>query len=324
MPVHLNGQNTTESQPTSPLDTADRPIDLAKLSRRSFIAACLAGCSQAALPSVPPMAPEPLAKKPERRGETWALLADPHISRKLDRKFGLSCMADNLRRVVDEVGPLAPDQLLVNGDIGYMHGRTEDYAAFLELVSPLRAIPTHLTLGNHDHRGRFVQSLPVAHDVAVSEKAVSSQRINDHRWLFLDSLDETHSVRGSLGPAQRAWLENCLNDDPHTPTILCLHHNPDLSPVGLTDYDEFERLVLPRRQVKLVLFGHTHIFRTWQTDGLHFVNLPAIGFRLRPLTSLGWMAANVEPDRAWLTFHGITGKELENGVEKELRWRSYS
>lgn len=318
MPVHLDS-NVSElsTEPAASFDPVERSIDLWRITRRSFIAACLAGCSQAALPTLPPA-------RPERRGETWALLADPHVSRKLDRRFGLSCMADNLRRAVDEVGELNPDQILVNGDIGYMHGRTADYAAFLELVSPLRAIPTHLTLGNHDHRGRFMKSLPVSHDAAVSEKAVSSQRINDHRWLFLDSLDEMHSVRGSLGPAQRSWLQERLDADPRTPTIVCLHHNPDLSPVGMTDYDEFQRLVLPRRQVKLVLFGHTHIFRTWETEGLHFVNLPALGFRLRPGTSLGWMTANFEPDGARLTFRGIDRQQKDDGVVNELRWRSFA
>lgn len=315
MPVHLNNLDTQPPVPT--LDRLDRPINLAKLSRRSFIAACIAGCSQAVLPSGPPV-------RPKRRAETWALLSDVHISAKPERRFGRACMTENLRRAVNEIVDLRPDQLLFNGDIGYMRGRAGDYAAFLKLIGPLRdrAMPAHLTLGNHDHRGRFMQALPVANDSAVAEKAVSARRINGRQWLFLDSLERTQAVRGSLGQTQLAWLQERLDADPQTPTIVCLHHNPDRSPVGLKDYDEFQKLVLPRRQIKLVLFGHTHLFRTWETDSLHFVNLPALGFRLQPGASLGWISANFEPDGARLTFRGIDRQQRDDRVVKELRWRS--
>ncbi len=318
MPVHLNSNiSEPNSGPSASSDAADHPVDLWKITRRSFIAACLAGCSQAVLPSAE-------TKRPERRGETWALLSDVHISAKPERRFGRACMTENLRQAVDEIVDLRPDQLLFNGDIGYMRGRADDYAAFLKLTDPLRdrRMPTHLTLGNHDHRQRFMQALSVENDSAVAEKAVSIRRINNRQWLFLDSLERTQAIRGSLGQSQLAWLQERLDADPTTPTIVCLHHNPDHSPVGLKDYDEFQKLVLPRRQVKLVLFGHTHIFRMWETDGLHFVNLPALGFRLQPGTSLGWMSANFEPDGARLVFRGIDRKQKDDGTVKELRWRN--
>lgn len=319
MPVHFKSISDELNLMTAAAssDVADRSVNLLKLTRRSFIAACLAGCSQAVLPSAP-------SRRPGRRGETWALLSDVHISAKPERRFGRACMTENLCRAVDEIVELQPDQLLFNGDVAYMRGRSDDYAAFLKLIGPLhdRRMPAHLTLGNHDHRQRFMQSLPVENDSAVAEKAVSARRINGRQWLFLDSLERTQAIRGSLGPTQLAWLRERLDAGPPTPTIICLHHNPDLSPVGLKDYDEFQKLVLPRRQVKLVLFGHTHIFRTWETDGLHFVNLPALGFRLQPGASLGWISANFEPGGARLTFRGIDRQQRDDGVMKELRWRS--
>ena len=318
MPVHLYNRDLSNSHGAAPLKPFDKPFDFWKISRRSFIAGCLAGCGRLALSS------KAFAAPPQQRAETWALLSDVHISAKLDRTFAASCMAINLRQAVAELIDLNPDQLLFNGDVGYMRGRAEDYAAFLKLIAPLqgRGVPAHLTLGNHDHRTRFMQSLPVQNDAAVAEKAVSARRINGRQWLFLDSLERTQAIRGS-SPGTSRGCER-LDADSQTPTIVCLHHNPDLSPVGLKDYDEFQRLVLPRRQVKLILFGHTHIFRAWETEGLHFVNLPALGFRLRPDTSLGWMSANFEPDGAKLTFRGVNRRQKDDGVVKELHWRSYT
>lgn len=129
-------------------------------------------------------------------------------------------------------------------------------------------------------------------------------------------------MRGSLGPGQRNWLTRQL-DAATTPAIVCVHHNPERSFVGLKDTDELLRILLPRRRVKLVLFGHTHQFRVWQTDGLHFVNLPATGFRFfDPAVSLGWVRARIRPDEMRLEFCGVSVHEPDHGVTHHLVWRS--
>lgn len=232
-------------------------------------------------------------------------------------------MATHLQAVLSKVQALHPDQVLVNGDVAFTRGEVNDYAAFMEMIKPLRdkQLPLHLTLGNHDVRTRFASALPIQDDKAVNAKVMSSRRMGNHQWMFLDSLEKTRKVRGSLGEDQLSWLKRRLDAD-KSPTIICLHHNPDRSSVGLKDYEEFQDLILPRRQVKLVVFGHTHLFRTWQTDGLHFVNLPAVGFRLRPGTSLGWMSGRFKSGGAQLAFHGVSGRDRDDGAVRNLRWRT--
>ena len=140
------------------------------------------------------------------------------------------------------------------------------------------------------------------------------------KWLFLDSLQEVNAVRGSLGMMQRMWLIKLLEAD-EAPAIVCVHHNPERSLVGLTDAEEFLDIVLPRRRVKLVLFGHTHEYRTWNRDGLHFVNLPATGYAFRPDARLGWLLARVRRDGMEYEFRGIGGGASAGGGKRELEWR---
>src|ERR1041385_3357135 len=240
-------------------------------------------------------------------------------------------MAAHLQTVLDRVQKLQPDHILINGDVSYTRGEPDDYTAFMDLIKPLRdkQMPLHLTLGNHDRRDRFCTALPILDQKsnmqpggAVEAKVVSSRRMGNHQWIFLDSLEKTRATRGSLGEKQLAWLQRRLDSDKSTPTIICLHHNPDRSPVGLKDYEAFQQTVLSRRQVKLVVFGHTHIFRTWQTDGLHFVNLPAVGFRLEPGSSFGWMSGRFKTGGTQLVFHGVSHKDRDDGAIRNLTWRA--
>ena len=307
MPLHLNSPPSADER-----QSAHWPSDAAKLTRRSFLALCIAGCSQ--------------IRRPARQGrheDTWALISDTHISSSLDWTIRGSCMATNLQRVIDDVVSASPDHVLFNGDLAFAKGEHGDYGVFRDLITPLqdRGTPLHLTLGNHDHRARLVESLGQTADTALTDKVVSALSVGGVRWLLLDSLERVDGIRGSLGPEQRAWLSRQLNSNA-APAIVCVHHNPEPSFVGLRDFEEFLRIVLPRRHVKLVLFGHTHRFRVWQTDGLHFVNLPAVGFWFNPRASLGWVLARVGQGGMRLELRGVSSREQDHGATRDLAWRS--
>src|SRR5262249_41559370 len=106
------------------------------------------------------------------------------------------------------------------------------------------------------------------------------------------------------------------------PALVCVHHNPEESLVGLKDTAELLAILKPRRRVKLVLFGHTHEFRVWQSDGLHFVNLPATSYPFAPDASLGWLRAEITTTGMRIEFRGISGREPEHGSTRELEWRA--
>ncbi|MCC6361563.1 MAG: metallophosphoesterase [Phycisphaerales bacterium] len=285
----------------------------ARLTRRSFLALIVAGCTRV----------HPHRETAEPLSTTWAFLSDPHISGDRGAQVRGDCMAENLSRVVREVSARMPQHILFNGDLAYEIGESADYRAFSELTAPLRsqAEAVHLTLGNHDNRKQLLAGLRVDRSAVIAEKSVGVRLIGGHEWFFLDSLREVNEVQGSLGSNQIDWLAERLDNGSY-PAVVCVHHNPDSSLWGLIDSKAFLETVLPRRRVKLVLCGHTHFYRYWETEGLHFVNLPAVGYRLfNPNASLGWISAVVAPDAVELEFRGVTGAEPEQGTRLRLAWR---
>jgi 3',5'-cyclic-AMP phosphodiesterase len=312
MPLHLNSSidsDVDENQGQPPASWQSR------FTRRSFLALAAAACACRKQYSPAP---------PPSSEQTWALISDTHIGATVKARARGSCMAANLRKVIRDVVDVRPDQVLFNGDVAQASGESADYATFSTLIAPLRTagFPVHLALGNHDHRGRFCDSLHVAGDSTCPEKSVSAMVAGGVRWLLLDSLGAGNGIQGSLGAAQREWLTRQLDDRPASATIVCVHHNPDIPLVGLTDAREFLGIVRPRRQVKLVMFGHTHQYRLWQTDGLHFLNLPAAGYRFKPGSSLGWIRATTTISGIKLTFRGIDARQRDHGAVRELAWRT--
>ena len=310
MPFHL-----FDSDPSPQLFADSQPF-LSTLTRRSFLAALIAaGCSSGgSRPRIPTS---------RRAEESWALISDTHIcSDPLTTNRG-GCMAANLQRVVRQVVDVAPDHALINGDLAFAQGHSSDYTTFSRTISPIlcAGVPVHLTLGNHDDRQNFLTSVDVTRDRALENKFVSDFETGPVRWLMLDSLDKVNEVRGSLGTAQRDWLANRLDAEPRMPTIICMHHNPDPFVVGLRDTAQLMDIIVPRRQVKAVVYGHTHVYNVWQQEGLHFINLPAVAYRLNPSAALGWVLATMKGDGMLLQFRNleVNAPSIEDEM---LHWRT--
>lgn len=254
----------------------------------------------------------------------WALLADAHISSARDKAVRGANMAKNLARAVDGVRTVAIDAVVVNGDMAFEDGEPRDYAAFRELLRPVSeaGTPLHLTLGNHDHRAHAATAFGLDVSRPVAGRCVSRVLAHGRRFVFLDSLEPSMRVPGRLGSAQLAWLRAALDEKSAPPTVVFVHHNPDDGMLGLLDGAEFRRVLVERRCVKAVLFGHTHAYRTWVEEGLHFVNLPATGYRFKPDATLGWMLARWRDDGAELEFRAIDPTDPFHGQRVRLDWRA--
>lgn len=298
------------------------PLHLAPLTRRHFLRRTLAaGAGVLALPSLRAAGADP---------DRWALLSDTHIAGDAATiKRGVD-LAAHLRATVAEVRGLAtaPAGLIVNGDCALDAGLTGDYATFLDLLAPLRdaAVPLHFTLGNHDERNVFWTSLngsrPPAPPLASKHIAiVETPRAN---WFLLDSLEVTRQTPGRLGDEQRAWLAQALDMRPGKPALLVVHHNPVApqgKPSGLLDTAELLSLVLPRRQVKAIFYGHTHAWRLAEQDGLHLVNLPAVAYPFAPTEVTGWVDCRLRDGGASLEMRAHDTNHAAHGKVTELRWR---
>jgi 3',5'-cyclic AMP phosphodiesterase CpdA len=230
-------------------------------------------------------------------------------------------MAENLRAVVAEIlaqrqPPLAA---MIDGDLALTDGQDGDYHTLLQLVDPLRAarIPLYLGLGNHDDRAHFRNVLNVEPraDTEVVDKQVGVVDGPDLRLVILDSLDRVNVTPGVLGERQLRWLAQVLDAGTKTPTLVFVHHNLADAPSALL------AVLASRRQVKVVLFGHTHTWARSRHDGLHLVNLPAVAYPFADDQRLGWCRFSPTAEGAEIVFHRLGEERTDDRPVARLKWR---
>jgi 3',5'-cyclic AMP phosphodiesterase CpdA len=132
----------------------------------------------------------------------------------------------------------------------------------------------------------------------------------------------TNVTPGQLGKPQRSWLASYLDANASKNLVVFVHHDPDAdSDNGLVDAEALLAILRPRRSVKALLFGHTHEYRRDQQDGLHLINLPAVGYNFSDPYPVGWVDATFSPRGGALKLHAIAGERRDDGKIAELPWR---
>lgn len=300
------------------------PIHLAPINRRRFLARTLTAAAGLAL--APPLVAAQKATEPD----FWALLSDTHIA--ADRaRFAHGCnMADHLTAVTRDL--LAQDTLpagvFVTGDCAYEEGLTGDYAAFTGLIRPLRedGMTVHLMLGNHDNRERFWDALAFEKNAPrpLADRQTAMAPANRANWYMLDSLEKTHSTPGLLGEEQLHWLARSLDANQDKPALILVHHNPGMLGKidGLRDTEALFKVLRPRKQVKIVIYGHTHDWHIRRDEsGIHMVNLPPTAYVFEGNKPSGWVRATLGDDRMQIELRCVDPKHPLNGETKTLFWR---
>lgn len=298
------------------------PLTLSALSRRQFLAAT----AVTAWSATTLHAEESPAADPNR----FILMADTHIPSMPDVEVRGVKMHDNFVQAAKEV--LALQQrasfAMILGDCAYLEGKEEDYALLVKLLEPLRAagLPIHCALGNHDHRERFWAALPAddSQDKSVDAKHVMVVKTPKANWFLLDSLEGTNKTPGVLGEMQLTWLGKLLDTESDRPAIVCVHHNPDLKPMpgGLVDTQLLYDLLLPRKQVKALFYGHSHNWEIKEQEGLHLINLPPVAYTFAATKPSGFVEAEVQDDAIQLTLHALAKDHPEHGKQTKLTWRT--
>ncbi len=256
-----------------------------------------------------------------------ALMSDTHVPEDPENAYRGFFPYRNLREGVRQVREAAPDLLVVTGDLARLEGHPGDYRTMRDLLVPLASkVPVAMALGNHDVRENFLKAFPdgPGDRMPVRGKYVLVIEHPMMRLVLLDSLVFTNlaPALGLLGKAQREWLEGFLRDHTDKPVFLFLHHTLDDSDGSLADADRFLRIVTPSRHVKAVFYGHSHVYSIQQQEGLHLVNLPAMGYNFREKDPVGWVEAGLSARGARLTLHTVAGSHARNGEEIQLNWRN--
>jgi len=263
--------------------------------------------------------------------DSWALLSDTHLSENRDEIKNDVNMFKNLEQVSAEIRGLSsrPAGLLVNGDLALLDGKPGDYQLLSEMMSSVAGadIPVHLSMGNHDHRENFWQAFA---DAKAPNPAVQSRQITlietpRVNWLLLDSLVTTNTTPGKLGEEQIKWLAAALDARSDKPAIVMVHHNPDpMNPksTALTDTDAFYEVLVPRRQVKAYIFGHTHHWQHREHEGIHLVNLPASAYPFQKGDPNGWVQCTLGDGGAKFQLQALDKQHAKHGETLELKWRA--
>ncbi len=298
------------------------PLTLPSLSRRRFLSASIAAGLSAIAPRISPAANANL--------DRFILLSDTHIH--ADKSYKHDKMGtvpwQTLRQAVADILSMAPggSAALVCGDCAAAKGLPADYANLIEGVEPLRkaGIPIHLALGNHDDRENFWRAMPPrdAQRNALPGRHVALISTPRANWLLLDSLDVTNKTPGVLGESQLAWLARTLDANATKPASVMVHHDAeDKSKPGLTDTPALLKVLYPRKQAKALVFGHTHVWRHSEKNGLHFINLPTTAWPFGAKDATGWTEATLTDAGATFKLHGLDHSHPRHGETLNLAWR---
>ena len=301
------------------------PFYLPRLTRREFLKR--SAIASAAIALAPSSYAGIFGKSRDRH--TFVFFSDTHIAADPAEIYLKVNMTDRLAACVRELAawPVRPVAVIVNGDLAYLFGKPGDYATFAKGLQPVRAIaPIHLLLGNHDEREDFWRAFPqdMAKVKSVPQRRAavfSSDRAN---WFLLDSLEVTDKTPGELGAAQLGWLARELDSHPTKPAIVVVHHNPQFPKVttGLLDTAELMDVLAPRRQVKALIFGHTHDWQiTQHASGMHFINLPPTSYVFREGRPSGWVRVTLAQDSMEIELRSLDVNHPEHGQVKRLKWR---
>lgn len=305
------------------------PIHLSPVSRREFLRSALVAAAGITI--------IPCGCTDTATGDThWALLSDVHVAADPDAILHEVNMAAHLRQALAEVLALErkPAGVFINGDCACTAGLPDDYATLRGLLRPVAVakLPLHMTLGNHDHRENIRAAFAKEYDKVspVESRHVSIVETSLLDWVLLDSLDKVNSTPGVLGKTQLDWLAAALDSRKDKPVIVMVHHNPQTVAAGntttkvsgLTDTAELFDVILPRKNVKALVFGHSHRWDLKQRDGLHLVNLPAVAYVFAKDQASAWVDCNLAADGMTLEFRSLNPAHPAHGQKTGLKWRA--
>lgn len=255
----------------------------------------------------------------------WALLSDTHIPEDVNNNYRGFYPYRNLEKIVPDVIANAPDAVAITGDLARLTGQPGDYANLKKLLTPLTEKKSvFMALGNHDHRDNFLKTFDKfpGQKQPVSGKCVLVAETPPVRLITLDSLFYTDKVPGLLGRAQRQWLAEYLEKSDNTATVLCVHHSLGDGDGDLLDLPRLYDIVKPIRKVKAIVYGHSHVYRFDQYEGIHLINLPATGYNFNDKDPVGWIEANLTATGGDFILHAKAGNTEQDGSENHLTWRT--
>jgi Icc protein len=192
---------------------------------------------------------------------TIAHISDPHL--------GSPYFVPNLmNRVIIELNELAPDAVVVSGDLTTEGYRPEykSWLAYAERIeAPLLTVP-----GNHDSR-----NVGYVHFEDLIGPRMWSEDIGGVRVVGIDS-SEPDLNEGRIGRVHYPWIKREFRDDAALKVFVLHHHLLPIPGTGRersTVMDAGDVLeVLTHAGVDVVLSGHKHVPYVWRLEDMYIAN----------------------------------------------------
>jgi 3',5'-cyclic AMP phosphodiesterase CpdA len=187
-----------------------------------------------------------------------------------------------LERAIAETNELAPDVVVISGDLT-SHGFKDEYAIASRYVETIDCESMIVIPGNHDSR-----NVGYIHFEDLFGARNSVLRLGDVTIVAVDST-EPDMDNGQIGRGRYPWIVEQFAE-PARLRIFVLHHH--LLPIPGTGrernivHDAGDTLeTLQRAGVDLVLSGHKHVPYAWRLENLFVVNTGTVSsLRLRGKT----------------------------------------
>src|SRR3989475_3369554 len=254
-----------------------------------------------------------------------ALLSDTHVPADSKNEYRKFLPWENLKTVVPQVIESRPEGVILNGDAARLTGELTDYEAVKQLLAPLAAqAPVYIGLGNHDDRDNFFK---VFEHTSGNRQKVAGKHVLVlerplMRLILLDSLLYVNQAAGLLGKAQRDWLARYLEESAVRPTVIFVHHTLGDGEGDLLDAERLFRMTRPHKTVKAIIYGHSHKYAFSQEDGIHLINISALGYNFSDEEPVGWVDAVFAAKGVELKLRAFAGNRADDGKTRSLTWRA--
>lgn len=242
----------------------------------------------------------------------FAHITDPHLSSTRNgiwnNRFLCSIMPEVMACLRNDIARLAPDFLLITGDIVSHRSREAVFKARDAL--DMLGHPYYPALGNHDTynmaaRAWFLEAyesrLPTANTVYTFVHKSLRFCILDPWWVWGDGSlmptpepkvaeqqeTELRDARWALPPEQFVWLESVLKAYPQQPTCIALHYpalpvptrlqHPGYQHAGALENGELlMNVVSDFPQVRAMFSGHVHTNSVTTFNGVTHITTSAL------------------------------------------------
>ncbi|MDR9467523.1 metallophosphoesterase [Marinospirillum sp.] len=213
------------------------------------------------------------------------LLADPQA-----RFKGVDTRAQ-LLRALQEARHLAPDLLLLTGDLA----QDEKLGSYEWLVTQLQntGLPWHWLPGNHDDPELMARFAP----------AVFYQQLQGWQLLGLNTRWPGHAA-GQLLEGELQRLDEALSAD--MPLLIALHHHPLavgsrwMDAIALQNSEDFWQRLQSYPHPVVVICGHVHQEQSWQQQGVNVYSTPATALQFAPGQDVFQLDEQASPGLRWI------------------------